>query len=315
MAQRKQSKLGAVEAARERDKKARIEPASGLEKTIPFSDELLARARTFPELLAEMGFPLHPGEVVDLPLPGMGGALEAVTQFARKGVPDKALREKYTAEFLERAKTMFPEAAHSWLEEITRRFPRLAAHSELRDLPFNGINAGSADWIRREPIKELLEPVEGMPDLQRIGGRRIPVNLHEGPPTPYGAPGERSIDTLLHEMTHVAQALGNADAPELYRAAYEALGGKGAGFAGISYENNPFERTARQAARRKTHLVMEGSQDPLKITPGRAVPLNANNLLRNIVELGVGVGVNSTNEQKDALLTLRRLLRRRGQLK
>ena len=161
---------------------------------------------------------------------------------------DPARRAVYTEKFREAAKKLYPEHVWSRVDKLVDKFPRVAAHTRLSGSKVTP--AGVTEWQKPMPNWDT-NPNQLLPD---DGGRfRVLLNsdLAQQAATP---------DILAHEMGHVAQRLGNKEAPKLYNLAMaglkEATGSRLRGGADSpaaeahAYINNPFETSARTIALR-----------------------------------------------------------------
>lgn len=158
------------------------------------------------------------------------------------------VRKRFTEYFLENAKRLYPEHLVPQIERLTQRYPRVAAHIKLRSgtpLTLTQGEQGVTNWghvIPNEPMG--------------FEGGRFGVTLSKSAAQQAGSP-----DVLAHEMTHVAQRLGNKQAPELYELAMRGLE-KGPTTPGrvsaAAYMENPFERSARITALRATRGGFKG---------------------------------------------------------
>ena len=105
--------------------------------------------------------------------------------------------------------------------------------------------------------------------------------------------GAASPDTLAHEMAHIAQRLGNKQAPELYNLAGRGLesdallrGDIPSTAANVGYLANPFERSARAISMRKVHgierrvPVAEAMESELKAAPNNPHLRNAVHIMQ-----------------------------------
>jgi hypothetical protein len=124
-------------------------------------------------------------------------------------------------------------------EEFARRYPRIAAHTDLKPAIFPGTTYRGA--VLNEPGK-VVRPVPTEFGSASIGHRR-PEDL------------DKVMTTMFHEGTHVAQALGNSKFNELYNKANqlgkEAISKDRIPFAAAdAYLDNPFEITARASGHR-----------------------------------------------------------------
>ena len=186
------------------------------------------------------------------------GPAKAVTMFLKGGVPDVAAREWFTSATAERAKRIYPEHVGPAIEQFTTKYPRVSAHMKLSEYP--GMEAeATTNWARPIPNEPL-----GFP------GSRFGVSIR-----PSAVADAASPDLLVHEATHVAQRLGNKQAPELYRLVDEGLkkhpdiSTGSSGFpskpeqvAASAYLTNPFEKSARHVSMRKT-----GKLDSKRVSP------------------------------------------------
>lgn len=162
-------------------------------------------SRKILELLT--GMPAEPGAEVgpaDLVMNAPYAPLMGVTHFLVGGVPSKLAREAGTDAFRRAATDMGLEGG----EQFASKFPRIAAHMDLQDLPLltqiqnflYGPKALGATNIRQG--SKLL---------------RVPVEMQTG------LRPDVSANTLFHEGTHVAQTLGNKDYPDLIGNIEEAM--------------------------------------------------------------------------------------------
>ena len=149
---------------------------------------------------------------------------------------DKAAREAATQEFLnsvkgfvdtnyydlpDHVKALWSNAA----ESFAAKYPRIAAHTRQSPLlseyrTNTGASAGAAVSTAPDRVREPLTL-----SLFRNGANAIDKDPN------------LATDMMHHEMTHVAQSLGNRDADALYWAADDVVG----------YNYNPFETSARLA--------------------------------------------------------------------
>jgi len=151
-----------------------------------------------------------------------------MTKYIKNGVPDIAERITATEGF-KKATGALGERAAAAGESFARRYPRIAAHMGIKEL---GRDA----------------QMSGVVDLDRMANpRQFDVGLKR----------TRDIgDTIAHEGTHVAQALGSGglkNMKSLYNAASDAIenqGGLMAKARGWSYTYNPWEKSAVRSAAR-----------------------------------------------------------------
>lgn len=164
---------------------------------------------------------------------------------------DKASREAATQEFLDSVRhftninaSELPDHVRAlWAnaaESFTSKYPRIAAH--VRQSPHLGeyrTNTGaSAGAAVDTPIDRVKEPLTL--SLFRPGSRVIAKDPNA------------ATDMMHHEMTHVAQSLGNRDADPLYWAADDVVG----------YQYNPFETSARLAGAKAVTGAPRVAKDP-----------------------------------------------------
>jgi hypothetical protein len=158
------------------------------------------------------------------------------------GVPSKALREEGLQRFRDSAQTLYDRLYNSSTDITHRamnnfaeaadwlamRYPRVAAHMRI--------------------APELVEQPSGVAGSNFLAHIRTPVGKVRDPMVvEYSTNGFKANDgrladngaynTMAHEATHAAQALGNKDFSQLYDQANNAVG----------YHQNPFEQMARNA--------------------------------------------------------------------
>lgn len=159
-------------------------------------------------------------------------AAPLITRFITGGKVNKALREQHTAKFLDAARQLFHGADLEATEKFVEEYPRTAAHAKLGKLdPTKYADiAGNTD----------ISPTKGIQITGADPGRaRIPFGIN---PEVAAKAGWTSVpETMAHEMTHVAQGLGNKHMSELHSLAMPITG----------YKNNPLEIAARTTAARK----------------------------------------------------------------
>lgn len=139
------------------------------------------------------------------------------------GVPSKMLREAATDEFLNSAKTLGSEAVTGASQEFANRYPRVAAH------------------IRINPKLDMTNDYKAITNIPPFGHIDAPIDVaysNRGLSVDDREPWE-AVDTMFHEGTHVAQALGNKWTDILYKMANKLPGG---------YDLNPIEQSARMSA-------------------------------------------------------------------
>lgn len=173
----------------------------------------------------------------------IGPAAGLITRFITGGQVNRPLREQYTQKFVDSARQLVNEGPDlSFIEQFAQRYPRVAAHAKLG-----------------KKVRNPYDKAEGVTQLGRVnevqipgadpGRGRIPVNVNPEPDLQFTTVPE----TLSHEMTHVAQGLGNKNTPELYTLSNSITG----------YSNNPFEASARAVSKRKVKGNMMAPPDPV----------------------------------------------------
>lgn len=213
---------------------------------------------------------------------------------------DKLARKAATQSFLNSAKApALPKEVSQAANWLAERYPRVAAHMRINPLIDASEDAGA---FINTPAGKVTSPMQVT--ITDKGVNQLKWN-------------SGSIrDSLAHEATHAAQALGNSDNDELYELANQAVG----------YTTNPFEVTARNrgtaAAMRSPHVGSYRSSiaKPGTMTQEYAHPLNrprepytANRGLRRIVETN-GLGNESFGNSIDSSIVerIKEILDRRG---
>ena len=133
-----------------------------------------------------------------------------------------AARTAGTKGFLESAKNLGIEGLTRASEEFASRYPRVAAHMRMgmENAPHDAAaSIVTPDWVVKEPVETRLSKIGGM--LSKDHTQALPYLMHEG--------------------THVAQALGNRYLKPLFKAGQK-----------FGQFTNPFEKSAniREAATR-----------------------------------------------------------------
>jgi len=169
------------------------------------------------------------------------GSAEAVTRFLTGGVPDRALRELATTKFLEEASKLDPKVGQA-AEYMANKYPRVAAHTQISSIP------------KVDPNNAAITHITGAPGdyLAGIIPQRIPVEFSN---IGLAQKPARVRNTLAHEMTHVAQALGDKDINSKYKLAEKITG----------YRDNPYEITAKRAG-------LNAEEDAPRFIPMRDPP-------------------------------------------
>lgn len=191
-----------------------------------------------------------------------------------------AVRQEFTQKFLEKAKSIYPEHLGPQIEALVNKYPRVAAHTRLSGSQVSP--EGVTEWSRAIPnwntSSEGLTPADGA---------RYKVLLNEPLAKQAGSP-----DILAHEMTHVAQRLGNKATSKLYDLAMEGLdtwyrtAGYPAEYAKTgAYLSNPFERSARDVALRKTRGVQKPASAAIKGLEEFAAANPENKSLKQAMEI------------------------------
>ncbi len=173
-------------------------------------------------------------DATDLDLMGTSIAAPLITRFG--SVAERAMS---TDRALKALKEMFPQHLGGALDTVAKRYPRVLGHSlpsESYALPYNGVAHTSAKGV--VPVELNAEMLKSQPI--------------------------DALETLYHELTHVAQTVGNKDFNELYNLMGSGLEGhrlagtKPAARRRFAYTNNPFEQSARDVAARKTGRMPPG---------------------------------------------------------
>ena len=154
------------------------------------------------------------------------------------GVPQKALREEGTKRFLDSAQHLFErmydssdvpiQATNNFgnaVDWLAKKYPRVSAHMEINP------------WL-----DNTVSPISGAIPTARIhtpsGRASTPMMMsYSGHGFARGQDPADAYNTMAHEATHAAQALGNHNFGNLYHNANRAVG----------YTDNPFEQMARNA--------------------------------------------------------------------
>lgn len=270
-----------------------------------------------------------------------------------KEVPDIEARKLATDTFVEAGREMSPAMGHA-AEFMAKRYPRVAAHTRLNPIPIDDYDSSGMQVLGHAKTSEAGYP-------NRMAGYPVPVEITEhGIKKTGGAPATEFVkaippthtrfqvdkttqgfdearDLLAHEMTHVAQRLGNRHFNDLY-AELDRL---------VGYQENPFEVTARmrgEAAKhaehrvelpqvmRRTDAVQKHSEALQKLTPpwdkgehGALMRdimfnllkeagherLNATKMIQRLILDPVGKGVDPTQYQ-GSLDFLRKIMEHRG---
>ena len=218
-----------------------IRAATGRERIFPTPGEI-QNTQPIIRILQALGLD-NPLETID----GAGPA-QAVTQFVTKGVPNVALRQLGTADFVKRLKRLLPKQEHPSIEDLAERYPRITAHMAVESFPSatkgntGGRSLAKTSWQE----KDRATTRAGMMRGTDAGKTRIPVKFD---------PEFADPTTVAHEMTHVAQALSRPkDIHDLYALSAEVLynaqkkmGNSEREALRSAYQGIPFERTARMS--------------------------------------------------------------------
>lgn len=171
------------------------------------------------------------GQVMPTPL---------VSMFKNVGI-----RKMFTDEAVEELKALYPKHLHQQIDELAERVPRTLAHSRI--IPDDSLT-------KRTGAAATTYWDEMSPHGTQGHGARIPVEIDRAQ-----AASSEGVDVAAHELTHVAQRLGNKDAPHVYTLAGKGLedhpGNMGTNLDAVkmgAYLHNPFEKSARITALRKT---------------------------------------------------------------
>lgn len=192
-----------------------IRANTGLDRLpeLPSSDEPLAQSNPIDGIFGRGALDMvaDPSNIA----PG-GGAVDAVSMFANKG-----LREAATNLFRTNSAKLpgsLPQAAEAFADQ----YPRIAAHTNIT--PEVDPYAGKFGMVMRPPPGgKVTKPVD-------VGfGESVPM-----------MPDDVTKNMVFHEGTHVAQALGNKDMNKLYDLVNDITG----------YRKNPFEVSARYSGKK-----------------------------------------------------------------
>lgn len=133
---------------------------------------------------------------------------------------NKAAREAATEMFRTRAAQVSPTYGGVGYH-FANDYPRIAAHMSPMKIP--QLEALGADALGAAAIPNGKVTMPLPVGITPLG---VEVGTHDAP---------QAMNTLYHEGTHVAQALGNSDTRKLYSLADDLAG----------YHGNPFEQSAR----------------------------------------------------------------------
>jgi hypothetical protein len=142
------------------------------------------------------------------------------------GVPSKMLRQAATQEFVNSARALDEPFIENAAYEFANRYPRVAAHMRMQP---NMDMTNEYNAITHVPAFEPEAPIKVA--YSNVGLAKD-ASSQEG-----------ALNTIFHEGTHVAQALGNRYTDLLYRLGLKLPGG---------YYEHPMEQSARAAAERVT---------------------------------------------------------------
>lgn len=167
----------------------------------------------------------------EIPAGPMAGA--ALVPYLISIYKTKAARQAGTKLFVDRALDSGSEALASAAQWFAERYPRVAAHMNLVPKPIpNYVSPLSGEPVAahiRTPKGKVERPLDV--EITQSGfDRMTPTSGNT-----YQRQKAEALNTLGHEGTHAAQALGNSDFNSLYNAMNMVTG----------YEHNPFEITAR----------------------------------------------------------------------
>jgi hypothetical protein len=147
------------------------------------------------------------------------------------GVPSKMLRQAATQEFVNSARALDEPYIENAALEFAHRYPRVAAHMRMQP-NMDMTNEYSA--ITHVPGYEVTAPLK-----VAYSNRGLARDANSQ---------ADALNTMFHEGTHVAQALGNKWTDILYKMGLKLPGG---------YEQHPLERTARMSASLASGLLDE----------------------------------------------------------
>lgn len=160
-----------------------------------------------------------------------GGGVLGTTRILRNGIPDPSARKMLTELVREKlGKLLEKNPLKAEALKVIDRYPRVAAHADLKNL-----DEITKDFPTHAPPKPNVQGavVDSMSFADAPFNSEL-VNLYINPKTADPA------NTLSHELTHVAQALGRRsrrDMHDLYSRTSKITG----------YRDNPLEISARLA--------------------------------------------------------------------
>lgn len=200
---------------------------------------------------------------------------------------DKAAREASTTLFRNAGKILgsFSSPLAEAVEQFATKYPRIAAHIDLRGTPM--------------PIPPKNKAYGRTPDAvtQSVVGKvkdRIPIAITEGGINAIARSPNNAKRYLAHEGTHVAQMLGNSDMAKLYAGSHKVYG----------YHNNPFEQRAVNAGAKaegpSKDYLGRPFVPPVKVAQGKPAP----KLLKEKLEVSKSNASRSFQEDLDTFFSL-----------
>lgn len=180
-------------------------------------------------------------------VPGPGGAM-SLLPYLISIYKNKEAREIATRGFQQAAETFSPAIKYA-AQNLAKKYPRVAAHMNVTQRTPEEMGQIAAK-MGTPGILRGVAHIQPGPVQQRV-----PVNV--GPTNDFMG----AQNTLHHEATHVAQALGNRNLNNMYDAAGRVFG----------YEANPYEVTARLAGEKAAYGELQDA------------PQNAHRLLAGLL--------------------------------
>jgi hypothetical protein len=185
------------------------------------------------------------------------------------GVPSKMLRQGATQEFINSARALDEPTIENAAYEFASKYPRVAAHMRMQP---NMDMTNEYNAITHVPAFEPEAPIKVA--YSNTGLAKDASSQAE------------ALNTIFHEGTHVAQALGNRYTDLLYRLGLKLPGG---------YMKHPMEESARAAAERTTGEIpgiaypairglRQAAEQALSETGGRTVN-EATRAAKNILDI------------------------------
>jgi hypothetical protein len=165
------------------------------------------------------------------------GPSQAVTRFLNRGTPNKTLRELSTSNFVKDAGLFYGDMFKEEAKRFASKYPRVAAHMNLSPNAMHNMEPIS-------PESAGITSIERFPFNQvdkDSGGTAFGPTLNVKFNQEIMKDRAQARETLYHEGTHTAQALGNKDMGDLYMHGHDM---QNTGNDAVDYRMNPWERSA-----------------------------------------------------------------------